>query len=68
MPVGRDYSFKYTENWAVRIIFENDDADDAIFQIEYTTEEGVILGAMSLMQLSSLVTLVGCASTMLLLS
>lgn len=31
MPVGRDYSFKFTENWAVRLLFENDDADEAIF-------------------------------------
>jgi len=30
-PPGREYRFKYTENWAVRLIFENDDADDAIF-------------------------------------
>ena len=48
MPVGRDYSFKYTENWAVRILFENDDADEGIFQIEYYIDGGSSTGAISL--------------------
>ena len=34
------YRFKYTENWAVRLIFENDSSEDAIFQIDFTTEGG----------------------------
>ena len=37
---GVDYSFKYDPNWAVRIIFENDDSEDATFQIEYSTAGG----------------------------
>ena len=49
LPPGREYKFKYTQNWAVRLIFENDDAEDAIFQIEYSTENGekLELGAVS---------------------
>ena len=50
LPAGREYRFKYTENWAVRLIFENDGSEEAIFQIDFTTESGErINGAYALL-------------------
>ena len=50
LPPGREYRFKYTENWAVRLIFENDGSEEAIFQIDFTTESGErINGASALL-------------------
>ena len=45
--VGLDYSLKYAPEWAVRIIFENDESEDAIFQIDVQTTSGQALGAMN---------------------
>ena len=69
LPPGKEYRFKYTEDWAVRLIFENDDAEDAVFQIEYTSVDGEPLGATSLYQsaaVSSMVILFGALTSILL--
>ena len=51
--VGLEYSLKYAPDWAVRILFENDESEDAIFQIDFLTSSGVNGAMHTFMALSS---------------
>lgn len=56
---GRVYDFQWNPDWAVRLIFENDDKEDAVFQIQYQSAAGdtLILGGQQIYSALSIATL-----------